>query len=278
MKNYLLGIGVILAFLSINRVQSMQELNFEQMKQFQQLLRACADNPQLAGQMLGQIETARLDDEDSLDGSSIIDKARHLIEVEQQLILNKDGVMTDIINDPRYKKHKVFSLELYGIAPETPFIPQLESLINWRERLYNLRTLSLSRFDGIDEFVRRFFNHTGAGYAETGSTYFVSLVQINLASGGDISAIDGRGLRLIIDHFARYDEVVRDMVQYAVRDGAPVASIHINGVSDALLAQTDLSNYLVYKGRTVILKDSVDIFYRSGQPKLQVNFIAHLKK
>jgi hypothetical protein len=79
---------------------------------------------------------------------------------------------------------------------------------------------------------------------------------------GEDLAIGGGGLKSILDHFAQYEEVVRDMVQYAVKDGATVASIHINGVSDALLTQTDLSNYSVYKERTVTLKDNIKIFYR----------------
>ena len=270
MKYYLMCVGVLLSLFELKSAHSM-ELDFEKIGQ---LLKACSKHPGLVDRMLQ--EAARIDEEDSLDEVNIIDHALQLVPITQQKCLDANGIITGIINEDTYKEDKVFSINFTSIDPSTTYANPIDSLVYWRENLYNLRSLTLSRFIGANDFVRAFFSNENNGRFRTSPPCFISLTNINLPVGEGLG-IDGESLKSVLDHFARYDEVVRDMVQYAVKDGKTVASIHIKGVSEDLLAQTDLSNYSVYKARTVTLKNNVKILYRSGQPGLEVEFIAHLK-
>ena len=271
MKYYLMLIGVVLSICELKNAHSM-DLDLDKIGE---LLKACNKHPELIDQMLK--ETERIDEENPLDEVNITDSALQLVPIAQQKCLDANGIITGVINEDTYKKDKLFFIDFTGIDPRTNYINPIDSLVYWRENLYNLRSLTLSRFIGVNDFVQAFFSNKNNGRFREIPPCFVSVTNINLPIGEDLT-IDGDGLKSIIDHFAQYEEVVRDMVQYALKDGAPVAFIHINGVSDVLLTQADLSNYSVYKERTVTIKDNIKIFYRSGQPGLEVEFVAHLKK
>ena len=238
MKKYLVCTGLVLSLFNPKNADSM-ELD---MQKVTQLLKTHAGQ-QFLDQVLEQIKTARLDEEDSLDGISPIEKSLHFVPVEQQKTLSAGDIIADTVNDPNCKKHKIFSINFNGIEACTS---QLESIVHRREELYNLRSISLTGFDGVNNFARAFFSNTDDSGTSISSSLFPSLSRIDISTG-DHLAIDNNSLKSILDHFSQYNEVVRDMVQYNARTGAPVASIQIEGVDDELLAQTDLSSYVVQR-------------------------------
>ena len=153
MKYYLMCVGVVLSLCELKSAHSM-ELDLAKIGD---LLKACSKHPGLIDQMLQ--ETARIDEEDSLDEVNITDSALQLVPIAQQKCLDANGIITGVINEDTYKEDKVFSIDFNGIDPNTSYTNPIDLLVYWREDLYNLRTLTLSRFVGANDFVQAFFSN-----------------------------------------------------------------------------------------------------------------------
>lgn len=270
MKKYLVYTGLFLSLLKSENVHSMD------LDSMQKILKTLARNPELAQQIL---ETARESEEDSLDGMTIAERAVQLVPKEEKIHLDAPQIISKFIDDPSCKKRKIFSINFKGIDPSTQYFDQLEALVASKEYLYNLQSLILSKFEGVNDFVQAFFNEIDEEGQSIRPSCFISLFRIDVAEHYN-TIISAQSLKSILDHFAQYNEVVRNMTIMDARNGRNEAFLEIHGVSDDLLDQMNLSLYKTdpRDRRTVVLKENVHITYRSGEGESTVNLIALLRK
>jgi hypothetical protein len=242
----------------------------------QQLIKELAKNPNLVNQILA---TARVDEEDSLDGMTVAERAVQILPKEEKIHFDATQIVSKLIDDPLCKKRKIFSINFRGMDPSTQYSDQLETIVASKESLYNLQSLILSQFEGVNNFVQAFFDGIDEEGQSIRSSCFISLFRIDAAEHGN-TIISAQSLKVILDHFSQYDEVVRNMTIMDARNGRTEAFLEINGVSDDLLDQMNLSVYKTdpIDRRTIILKENIHIFYRSGEVESTVNLIALLRK
>lgn len=269
MKKYLVYTGLFLSLLKSENVHSM-DLNM------QELIKELAKNPNLVNQILA---TARVDEEDSLDGMTIAERAVQLVPKEEKIHLDAPQIISKVIDTPSCKKRKVFSINFKGIDPNTQYSDQLETIAASKESLYNLQSLILTQFEGVNDFVQAFFNEIDEEDQPIRPSCFISLFRIDVAEHGN-TIISAQSLKSILDHFSQYNEVVRNMTIMDARNGRKEAFLEINGVSDDLLDQMNLNMYKTdpRDRRTVVLKENIHISYRSGEGEATVNLIALLSK
>jgi hypothetical protein len=270
MNKYLVYTVLFLSLLKSGNVHSMDLDNM------QKILETLARNPELAQQIL---ETARESEEDSIDGMTIAERAVQLVPKEEKVHLDAQQIVGKAINNISCKKRKIFSINFSGIDPRTQYSDQLETIVASKEYLYNLQSLILSQFEGANDFVQAFFNEIDEEGQSIRPSCFISLFRIDVAEH-DNTIISAQSLKSILDHFAQYNEVVRNMTIMDARNGRKEAFLEINGVSDDLLDQVNLSMYRAdpRDRRTVVLKENVRISYRSGEGESTVNLIALLRK
>ena len=206
---------------------------------------------------------------------SITDIALRNIPAEYQQTLT--GV--DMFNGERFQWNQVVRIDFTGIPLDIDCSEQLSSLIQEREKLYNLRTLELSRFVNVDCFIETFFSAQNAQLLQPLPLCFLSLFGINIADRGG-SLINENSLKNILDHFKSYSELVRDMVQRNFKTNEVAVFLNIHGVSDQLLSRFNELGHEYAKvagdGRLLVIRDNVNVRYRTGEVKENINFIAIL--
>ncbi len=191
------------------------------------------------------------------------------IPIDQQQILS--GV--DIFNGVEFEASNIIRIDFNGIPDGTNCPDKLEPIVYKKRSLYNMSSLLLSRIWDLDSFVIRFFSNE--------SQPFVSLYRIDVADSAG-TMINGRSLESILKHFKLYPRVARDMAQRDFKTGDVAVFLNIHGVSKAVLddfnaLQPPAFEYTNGSDRLLVIKPSIDVYYRSGEPSVEgVRFIAML--
>lgn len=233
-------------------------------------------HPELIDDMLAYVNSVSYTEPTSYGGSVTVSAlALRNIPIEYQQTLT--GV--DIFNGERFQGNQVVRIDFNGIPLDVDCSVQLSSLIQERKKLYNLRTLELSRFAGVDLFIETFFSTQNTQLLRPISFCFLSLFGIHIADRGG-SVINEHSLKSILDHFTSYSELVRDMVQRNFKNDEVAVFLNIHGVSDQLLSRFNELGHEYAKvagdARLLVIRDNVNVRYRTGEVKENINFIAIL--
>jgi len=119
----------------------------------------------------------------------------------------------------------------------------------------NLRCLILDSTKNVKEFLKRVF--------DSDERNFFSLVQIRMNN----TDVDDSDIDLIVNHFARYDKIVRDIPQFSARDDSVAFELKLDVKNSPSVTKKGLLNPNPF----------ISVYYRAGaqikmarfQPEIQ---------